>query len=184
MSQPRRRRRRRRKAQGTPQAREQSAQQQRAGQSSGAGRPRRRRRARGRTAAEKASASPKSSEDLVRALDRKRPTALTAPPDGQTLEQLIGELQSIWGVPQYPQEFRITLKVADDKDARPERAVVMDDLPDEKSSEARPSLGATALPRREKAPAAPRVGPSGEGGAREKASRRRRRGRRRRRDPG
>lgn len=129
---------------------------------------------------EKAAASPKSSEDLVRALDKKRPTAITAPPDGQTLEQLIGELQSIWGVPQYPQEYRITLKVADEKDARAERAVAMDEVPDEKSSEARPRLGAAPLPRREKAPAAPRAVSSSDGGTREKAPRRRRRGRRRR----
>jgi hypothetical protein len=121
-----------------------------------------------------------SSEDLVRNPDKKRPKTMTAPPDGTTLEEVIGDLQSVWGVPQYPQEFRITLKVADERETRTERAVSMDDLPEEKSEEARPSLDTTS-PRREKAPAAPRVGAAADGTQREKAPRRRRRVRRRRR---
>ncbi|MGH2729985.1 MAG: hypothetical protein ACRDJI_05180 [Actinomycetota bacterium] len=104
---------------------------------------------------------------------------MTAPPDGTTLEEVIGDLQSVWGVPQYPQEFRITLKVADERETRAERAVSMDDLPDEKSDEARPGLDTTS-PRREKAPAAPRVA-AADGTQREKAPRRRRRARRKRR---
>jgi hypothetical protein len=106
---------------------------------------------------------------------------MTAPPDGTTLEEVIGELQSVWGVPQYPQEFRITLKVADEREPRAERAAAVDDLPDQKSDEARPSLDTTS-PRREKAPAAPRVGSAADGTQREKAPRRRRRVRRKRRD--
>ena len=57
----------------------------------------------------------------MRALPRERPATITLPPDGMTLEQVIGDLQSEMGVPQYPQEFRITLKVAEERD-RAERA--------------------------------------------------------------
>jgi hypothetical protein len=51
----------------------------------------------------------------VRALDKERPDTLTAEHDGTTLEQVIGELQSRWGVPESPQEFRITIKVGEDR---------------------------------------------------------------------
>ena len=114
----------------------------------------------------------------MRSWDKQRPETLTAPPDGQTLEGLIGELQSVWGVPQYPQEYRITIKVAEERDARAERAVPLEEVADTKVEEARPSLGVTSAgPRREKAPAAPRVG----GGDGDQPQARRRRGRRRRR---
>ena len=151
--------------QGQPVAREQA---------SAVGRPRRRRRGRSRGGQERA-ASPKSSEDLVRALPRERPTTLTAPPDGQTLETLIGDLQSEYGVPQYPQEFRITLKVADERD-RAERPA-QDDGASQPPPPPPPGNGA---PRREKAPG---MSASGEP-AREQAGAPRRRSRRRRRRRG
>lgn len=72
---------------------------------------RRRKRRRG-----KGPRSPKSSEDLVRALPTERPEQLTAPPDGTVLEELIGELQSTWGVPQYPQEYRLLIKVGETRE--------------------------------------------------------------------
>jgi hypothetical protein len=117
--------------------------------------------------------SPKSSEDLVRALPRERPATLTAPPDGQTLETLIGDLQSEYGVPQYPQEYRITVKVADE---RAERPAAEEPSPRVPPPPAPPGNGA---PRREKAPGmktatgeAPREQAAG---APRKRSRRRRR---------
>ncbi|MDQ3916777.1 MAG: hypothetical protein M3323_15830, partial [Actinomycetota bacterium] len=120
MSQPRRRRRRRRKPSDGQkprpegqQVREQASQLDSSRSSSTRSRTRRRRRRGG----EGQVASPKSSEDLVRALPRERPAELTAPPDGQSLDTIIGELQSNYGVPAYPQEYRITIKVAEDKAA-------------------------------------------------------------------
>jgi hypothetical protein len=152
--------------QGQPVAREQA---------STIGRPRRRRRGRSRSGQER-TASPKSSEDLVRALPRERPTTLTAPPDGQTLETLIGELQSEYGVPQYPQEYRITLKVADDKD-RSERPA-----PEDPGAAPPPPAQANGGPRREKAPAMSSA--PGEGAREQPAGPSRKRSRRRRRRRG
>jgi hypothetical protein len=87
---------------------------------------------------------------------------------------VIGELQSVWGVPQYPQEYRITVKVAEEREARSEPV----------SQEGSPSPGAppppssTDGPKREKAPAAPMLrGPDDP--QREKAPGRKRRRRRR-----
>ena len=144
-------------------------------QASAVGRSRRRRRGRSRSGQERAG-SPKSSEDLVRALPRERPATLTAPPDGQTLETLIGDLQSEYGVPQYPQEYRITLKVADERE-RAERPA-----PEESPARAAPAppSATNGGPRREKAPAmnaAPGEGAREQapGGAPRKRSRRRRR---------
>src|SRR5687768_13671048 len=121
-----RRRRRRRPADGSgQQVRRETVGQSQGPRPEGGQQPARRRRRRGRRGREGGgaqSSSPKSSEDLVRALPRERPETLTLPPDGATLEAVIGDLQSQWGVPQYPQEFRITLKVAEDRDARAERA--------------------------------------------------------------
>jgi hypothetical protein len=111
----------------------------------------------------------------VRALPRERPATLTAPPDGQTLEVLIGELQSEYGVPQYPQEYRITLKVADERD-RTERSAPEEPAP--------PPAQGNGSPRREKAPA---MGATGGAAAGEKLpgpSRKRSRRRRRRRGSG
>ncbi len=176
MSPPRRRRRRR--GRGTQR---EAAQPARAGESQSkaqtdhGGEQAQRSRSgsrRGRGAGQRRPASPFSSEDLVRALPKERPASLTAPPDGQTLEALIGDLQSEWGVPQYPQEYRITLRVADERDTRPERVVEPQRAPEGDA----PASGA---PRREKAPAAPRVR-VGDGVEREPAPKRRR-GRRRRR---
>jgi hypothetical protein len=164
MSQPRRRRRRRRRA--TPRAEaprptEQAAQTpDNSAQQQSRGRRRRRRRGGGQQGA----TGPRTLEEVEQAIKGPVPAELTAPPDGQSLEDIIGDLQSRWGVPQYPQEYRITLKVADEPKAAPPPPV-----PSENG-------GVT----REKAPAAPRVGPTaGDGGVkREKAPRRRRRSRR------
>jgi hypothetical protein len=102
---------------------------------------------------------------------RERPATLTAPPDGTTLEGVIGELQSKWGVPQNPQEFRITLRVAEDSRGTPAVAEER-----EEPSEGRVPGEEDARPKREKAPAAPRIGASGQ---ERPGRRRRRRGRRR-----
>jgi hypothetical protein len=177
MSQPRRRRRRRRGAPRPPekQSKKQQgrsqAQRERAGEA-GSSR-RRRRRGRGQR-----KSSPASSEDLVRAPKKPNPKTLTGPHDGTTLEQVIGELQSTWGVPQNPQEYRLVLKVPDDKESgrianvtATEEAV---DPPDDQTD--------ADKPRREKAPAAPRIGSSGD--AKTTEGRSRRRGRRRRKRKG
>jgi hypothetical protein len=176
MSQPRRRRRRRRRGGGgQPQPTESGARPAEEQAATPEGRAQgksRRRRRRGRSGREQQG--PRSLEEVVRAVRGPQPEKLTADPDGQTLEGVIGDLQSIWGVPQYPQEYRITLKVAEEKSASGST--------NGRSSEPGPN-GIT----RERAPAAPRVGPapgSGEPVAREKAPRRRRRSRRGRRRGG
>jgi hypothetical protein len=176
MSPPRRRRRRRSRSE-QPEAsvkRVEGQSQTQDGREPGS-RSRSRGRRRGRNGAQRQPASPFLSEDLVRALPKQRPASLTGPPDGQTLEKLIGDLQSEWGVPQYPQEYRITIKVADDRDIRAERPAV--------AVEPRPGTPAPTVspraPKREKAPAAPRVASTGT--AEREAAPKRRRGRRRRR---
>lgn len=173
MSQPRRRRRRRRKANNGSAGDEPSGGTNAETVASKVARPGRNRRRRGtRGAGGRKPPTPQTLEDVVRDI-RGTPERLTAPADGQRLEEVIGELQSVWGVPQYPQEYRITVKVAE------ERMPVIDREVKE---------GPNGV-QRERAPAAPRVGPapSGEGGVkRERAPRRRRRVRRgrRRRDEG
>jgi hypothetical protein len=182
MSQPRRRRRRRRRGtgggsdeaaagQGSP-----SGQPDREG-SAGAGSSRRRRRRRrgaARTAPE--APSPGSSADIFRP-DRITPDVVGAPPDGRTLEAVIGDLQSEWGVPQHPQEYRITLKVSEERDVRGERVAAVEEVREEPRK--------SGQPRREKAPAAPRIGASAPSGDEQSApAARRRRGRRRRRRGG
>jgi hypothetical protein len=135
----------------------------------GRGRSRRRRRS-GRGASEGGRpSSPRTLEDVIRSI-KGTPDSLTAEPDGQRLEDVIGELQSVWGVPQYPQEYRLLIKVAEDGG----RAG---------SQIGAPSKGLGGVTR-ERAPAAPRVGAAGETGSREKAPRRRRRSRRGRRGRG
>jgi hypothetical protein len=189
LSQPRRRRRRRGRGRGGQggqggQGGDGARKQQQAGgqgppqqPQSGAKKSRRRR---GRGRGQQRQSSPKSSEDLVRALPREAPATLTAPADGQTLEGIIGELQSVWGVPQYPQEYRITIKVAEEKDQRPDTS--SDEVA--RTSEA-PARTNGEGPRREKAPAAPLMRMRGEGAQSEEgAPRKRRRGRRRRRGGG
>ena len=107
----------------------------------------------------------------------------------------MGELQSEWGVPQSPQEFRITLKVAEERSRGGGTTAVVEErtdpedpeeLADPDAPDAASGSGATedsgAGVRREKAPAAPRVGAaegSGEEGG--ETRRKRRRSRRRRR---
>jgi hypothetical protein len=163
MSQPRRRRRRGRRrpdkaseptkreaVESSRQGRDEQPTAQRSSRGS-----RRSRGRRGRTRArETRSSSPKSSEDLVRGDPKRPPTQLTAPHDGTSLEQVIGELQSTWGVPQHPQEYRITLKVAEE---RGDRATVVEEKTDATESTEIPPGGEEARPRREKAPAAPRI---------------------------
>lgn len=140
--------------------------------------PRRSRsRRRGRRGRARDQASPTSSEDLVRALPRERPETLTLPPDGTSLEQVIGELQSEYGVPQYPQEYRITLKVAEERDGRVERTVSADEAIAGAAEEAQ-APAVPGAPRREKAPSLRATGGTPEAAA---GGRRRRRGGRRRR---
>jgi hypothetical protein len=182
MSQPRRRRRRRRRSGGTGEQPKQSGKQQIRRESARQDAPpqRRTRRRRGRRGKQAESRSPSSSEDLVRALPKERPASLSLPPDGQSLDEIIGELQSVWGVPQYPQEYRITIKIQEDRD-RGDQSTVVEELSDPEQGRA---PGDTDVPIREKAPAAPLMrsrSQSGDGGVRrEKAPRRRRRSRRRR----
>lgn len=186
MSQPRRRRRRRRR--GTPsgsstaQQKPQQQQQQQQGAATHAdqsnqARSRRRGRRRRGTSSGQQPGSPASSEDLVRAIPKPRPETLTAPADGQSLEGIIGDLQSEYGVPQYPQEYRITIKVAEERERNTERAAPLDDVVAQRAQDSTaPGPVENGGPRREKAPAAPRVSATAETPIR----RRRRRGRRRR----
>ena len=105
----------------------------------------------------------------------------------------MGELQSEWGVPQSPQEFRITLKVAEERSRGGAPTAVVAERSDPEESEEAPDADADAVPgdgaaqpgagvRREKAPAAPRVGAgedSGEEGGETRSKRRRSRRRKR-----
>ena len=175
MSQPRRRRRRRKGAPRPPegQQRKRQKQSQVGGEARQGAASSRRRRRKGRGV--QREKSPASSEDLVRAPKKPTPETLTAPHDGTTLEQVIGELQSEWGVPQNPQEYRLVFKVPEDKEARGQQMTATEeavDPPDEQTD--------ADKPRREKAPAAPRIGASGDGKPAEARPSRRRRGRRRR----
>ena len=105
----------------------------------------------------------------------------------------MGELQSEWGVPQSPQEFRITLRVADERPRGGGPTAVVEERGDPEDSGELADAGTPgpaqegseesgARVRREKAPAAPRVG-AAEGSAEEggETRRKRRRSRRRRR---
>ena len=174
MSQPRRRRRRRRRSgQSTEQTGKQPVRRETARQE--APPQRRARRRRGRRGKTQDTKSPTSSEDLVRALPKEKPAALSLPPDGQSLDGIIGELQSVWGVPQYPQEYRITIKVAEEREGRGEQAMVVEEISDPEQGRA---PGDTDVPIREKAPAAPLMrtrGQGNEGQAQRKRPRRRRR---------
>lgn len=87
------------------------------------------------------------------------PTTLkTLPPDGTDLDQLIGALQSEYGVPATPQEYRLIIKVP-----------APEEHPTDPSLEVKP------------APVAPHAEPEPEAAAtsRQRPARRRRRGRRR-----
>ncbi|MDQ3987411.1 MAG: hypothetical protein M3280_13050, partial [Actinomycetota bacterium] len=63
---------------------------------------------------------------------------------------MIGDLQTKWGVPQHPQEYRITVKVADEREGR-ERTLVEEIQDPEKDQTDAEQAG---KPKREKAPAA------------------------------
>jgi hypothetical protein len=97
------------------------------------------------------------------------------------MEQVVGELQSEWGVPQYPQEYRLTLKVAEERDARGEKTVSAEEAVKDAADDAQaPAI--EGAPRREKAPSLRAA--TGNGPVRETAPKRRRRGGRRRRRRG
>jgi hypothetical protein len=109
----------------------------------------------------------------VRAPDRKRPDTLMLPADDRRLEDIIGSLQSEMGVPQNPQEYRLTVKIAEERDGNHRSH-----KPEVKT----PNGESNGKPKREKAPAPPQVGGSDAPAAqREKAPSRKRRSRRRRR---
>jgi hypothetical protein len=157
MSQPRRRRRRRRRSKSAGQpAAESPARSETPAAAIESSRRRRPRRARGRRRAQPT----KSCEEVICDILGPPPARLTTEPDGQTLEGIIGDLQSVWGVPQYPQEYRITVKVAEPKPTAPVKETISPN-------------GIT----RERAPAAPRVSPqdSADDGRRKRVRRRRRR---------
>ena len=205
--QPRRRRRRRRGrggGQGAKAQQENSATPQHSGaensqqpnsERSGRGRRRRGRR-RSRGGGERSFTPAKSSEDIVRAPKARRPDTLTLPPDDRRLEDIIGSLQSEMGVPQNPQEYRLTIKIAEERGAgsngpQDKRGAGSSGQQEKRVSHPRGSRpsetkntddGGNGKPKREKAPAAPRVGtedlPTGQ---REDGQQRRRRSRRRRR---
>jgi hypothetical protein len=104
----------------------------------------------------------------VRALPRERPDNLVLEPDGQSLEGVIGELQSEYGVPQYPQEYRITIKVAEG-DSKQEAPATVETTPG--PDVPRPP----GAPVREKAPAAPMMARDSSTGPKRSKRRRRRR---------
>jgi hypothetical protein len=186
MSQQPRRRRRKRRGRGgqgrKPQQQQEPASQRSQGDPSkqqpkaegGSRRRRRRGRSRSRGGGERSATPAKSSEEIVRAPDRKRPDTLMLPPDDRRLEDIIGSLQSEMGVPQNPQEYRLTVKVAEERD---------NNNRSHRPSEVKTSNGdSEGKPKREKAPAPPTVGSSDAPSAqREKAPSRKRRSRRRRR---
>ncbi|MGH2697778.1 MAG: hypothetical protein ACRDJL_01090 [Actinomycetota bacterium] len=112
----------------------------------------------------------------MRAPQRRRPEALMLPPDDRRLEDIIGSLQSEMGVPQSPQEYRLMVKVASERDTSGRSHRPSD------SADNNGAGDANGKPKREKAPAPPRVGEGDAATAqREKAPSRKRRSRRRRR---
>lgn len=94
---------------------------------------------------------------------------LTTDPDGQDLDEIIGELQSVWGVPQYPQEYRITIKVAEERNGGSNRP----------RAPKQPRVVTASGVQREKAPAAPRMGGSASEDTGDAPRRKRRRRRKR-----
>jgi hypothetical protein len=179
MSPPRRRRRRRGAGRGGQKRSRATAQpdrklerrDQQPQASSGGERRTRRRRRRGRSR-RAGPRSPLRSEDLVRAPERERPDTLTAEHDGTTLEQIIGELQSRWGVPESPQEFRITIKVGEDRNGSGRT-----DRSDKNGAANEDEPVAEDRPKREKAPP-PRLASREQSGPSRTGRRRRRRRRR------
>lgn len=123
----------------------------------------------------------------MRALPGEPPQSLTAEPDGTILEDLIGELQSTWGVPQYPQEYRLLIKVAESRDrssARPEVSEEEREPKERRVAEPVAEQGrGNGQPRREKAPLPQELsggtGPAADRPAGSRSGRKRRRRRRR-----
>lgn len=175
MSAQRRRRRRRRRGGGSGSSnggasngggKDRSQQNQQQGRSrsddGGRGGGRRKRRKRSRRGGERITF------ERLMASYKPQPDTLMLEPDGQDLDQIIGELQSVWGVPQYPQEYRITIRVAEERQQRSGGNQAPKPAPT-------PATGPTGV-QRERAPAAPRVGsPTSEGGGSKRRKRRRRR---------
>lgn len=90
------------------------------------------------------------------------PTSLkTLPPDGTDLDELIGALQSEYGVPTTPQEYRLIIKAPAPEEQTDPSLEVKAPAPPPQHAEAQPEVDGEA-------PA-----------ARQRSSRRRRRGRRR-----
>ncbi len=117
----------------------------------------------------------------MRSARGERPERLMLDGDGTTLDQVIGDLQSQFGVPESPQEFRITIRVSD-RESRGDRTTAAIEEVRQDPEEGRGPDGAEPRVKREKAPAAPRVGQTGPGGA--PSGSRKRRGRRRKRGGG
>ncbi len=118
----------------------------------------------------------------MRAPARKPPANVLGPHDGTTLEDVIGQLQSEWGVPQNPQEFRITLKFGDGREGKPDGSTTIEEVRADSERDETVGTGSDGR-KREKAPAAPRMGASateGEGSTRKSSRRRRSRKRKRR----
>lgn len=88
----------------------------------------------------------KSSEDLVRSFAAPKRAELEGAGDDTTLEEVIGELQSAHGVPRYPQEFRIVIRVAESGNGRSPRT---EEPSEPKTAPSSPQPDAL---RREKAP--------------------------------
>ncbi len=175
--QPRRRRRRRRGGSGSGGAtnenrgadpQRQQAQASGSGNASG-GRRKKRRRRRGPGGAR----PERVTFEQLMASYRPKLEQLTTDPDGQDLDEIIGELQSVWGVPQYPQEYRITIKVAEERNGGNNRP----------RTPKQPAQVTVSGVQREKAPAAPRMG-AGSGSESDGDAPRRKRRRRRRRSGG
>lgn len=90
------------------------------------------------------------------------PTSLkTLPPDGTDLDELIGALQSEYGVPATPQEYRLIIKVPAPEEHTDPSLDVKAPAPPPQDAQAQPEVAGEAAP------------------ARQRSSRRRRRGRRR-----
>lgn len=144
MSQSRPRRRKRRRKSGRAPSDQQGPQPAAAGAvAAGADSKARGKRRRGRRS--KDSQPAKSSEDLVRSFAPPKVAELEGAGDDTTLEEVIGELQSAHGVPRYPQEFRIVIKVAEPGNGRSPR-------PEEPAALKTAPPPPPDAPRREKAP--------------------------------
>ncbi|HVL64540.1 MAG TPA: hypothetical protein VM573_05145 [Actinomycetota bacterium] len=167
MTEPRRRRRKRRRGAGEGRPSEPTAAKS---QPETTGTRRRRRRRRG---GDRSGPQTATLESILAGYRTPRDAPLTRDPDGQDVDEIIRELQSEYGVPLYPQEYRITIKVAEEKNGRAAAVVERQDADPQQVR--RGPTGAV----REKAPAPPRVG-SEDAEEQRSPKRRRRRGRKRR----